>query len=58
MASTISQQEIKKYKEYLQQHPIDNSFDELLEHLDAEVPREQMISRMIYNILKDLGEID
>ena len=58
MPHNITSQKIEQYKEYLKQHPIDHSFDELFECLDGEFPREQAISRMIYNLLKDLGEID
>ena len=56
MASTLSPQRIKELKEYLAEHPIDHSLDELFEHLDAELPAEQATARMIYTLLKDLGE--
>lgn len=58
MAYTITSQEIEKYKKYLEEHPIDHSWDEQFEYLDAKIPQEQRVSRAIYNLLKAIGELE
>ena len=58
MASTLSPQRIEELKEYLKKNPIDHSLDELFEQLDGELPKEQATARMIYSLLKDLGETE
>ena len=58
MAYTITPQEIEEYKKYLEEHPVDHSWDEKFGYLDAKIPAEELTSRAIYSLLKDLGEIE
>ena len=57
MASKLTQQEIKKYREFIKKHPIDPKWDKEYEMLDSKMPREQFTSRVLYEHLKELGEL-
>lgn len=57
MARNITPQEIEEMREFLRNNPIDHSYDEEAEFLDNRLPPKQSEARLVYELLKELGEL-
>lgn len=57
MAHNITPQRIEELKKFLRNNPIDHSFDEEAEYLDNRLPPVQSEARLVYEPLKELGEL-
>ncbi len=52
MEYDITQEDIRRWKDELKEHPIDHAYDEEAELFDGKVPMIQLDSRQCYRLLK------
>ena len=57
MAHNITPQRIEELKKFLINNPIDHRWDEEAEYLDGKLPPDQSRARLVYELLKELGEL-
>ena len=57
MSSKLTPEHIAEMQNWLIEHPIDHSYDEMCNMLDSKAPSEQLASRAAYSALKKLGKL-
>lgn len=58
MGSSITPERIRKYKDYVREHPPQPEWDEEAEYFDNSLPYDEETSRIYRIILQKIGEWD
>lgn len=52
-----SREEIEQMQQFLRENPIDHQYDEVCRLFDGDPPMAQVLARVNYEILQELGEL-